>query len=543
MSHIFNVWCRTSLLLVLMEVPAMAAPLSGETIYLEKCAMCHLPSGQGAPPAFPPLAGSDWLKADRAGAIRAVCEGLEGEIKVNGISYNNVMPAQMLNDEQVAAVLTYVTNAWGNTAGPYTAEEVKETRAKTKFPTFADLEKASAYAPLPAAPAGWTLTETAQLPAMCTRLAGGKGGPVYVLGERGTIFRLDGSAAVPWILPADYADLNLGILSTMGLTVGPENRLWLVSNQNNRKSGELDLNVVTIWRSEPIDGTKAPALKPWFRKSYPWGVGPYNHGVSHIAFGPDGMLYVSSGSRTDGGEAGNTPRISKDGEIDLTACLWKLDPQSPETEIDIVAHGIRNAYGFAWHPNGQLFAVVNGPDAAAPEEMDAILPGQHYGFPYQFSDWPVTRKPYPHTPAAPQGLTFTLPVLNNGPAGGGGRMGGLSTFDPHSSPAGMMWCGDDYPDPLRNGFLVTRYGNLLPTPQDAGFDVLKVAVEQHATSGRWQAKVTTVLAPLGRPIDVLPIGGGRVLILEYTRPTDFKSRIGWLPGRVLMLAPAAGSVR
>ena len=42
----------------------------------------------------------------------------------------------------------------------------------------------------------------------------------------------------------------------------------------------------------------------------------------------------------------------------------------------------------------------------------------------------------------------------------------------------------------------------------------------------------------GRPIDVLSNGGGKVLILEYTRPTDYKSRIGWLPGRVLELAPA-----
>ena len=528
---------RFSLLLLLTAPDVGAAIPSGEALYLEKCAMCHLPAGQGAPPAFPPLAGSDWLLANRAGAIRAVCEGMEGEITVNGITYNNVMPAQVLNDGQVAAVLTYIINAWGNQGAPYTPDEVKDVRAKTRFPTFADLEKASAYAPLPAAPAGWTLKEVAQLPAMCSRLAGGKGGPVYVLGERGTIYKLDNGVAVPWILPTDYADINLGTVSTMGLTVGPGNRLWLVSNQNNRKEAGVDLNAVTIWRSEPITGTTAPVLKPWFKKSYPWGVGPYNHGVSHIAFGPDGMLYVSSGSRTDGGETGNIPRISKEGEVDITACLWKLDPSSPQTEIAIVARGIRNAYGFAWHPNGQLFSVTNGPDADAPEEMDAILPGKHYGFPYQFSDWPVSRKPYPHTPPAPEGLTFTLPVRNNGPAGGGGGLGGMSTFDPHSSPSGMIWCGGDYPEPLRNGFLVTRYGNLLPVPRDAGFDVLKVVLTQDEASGRWQAGVTTILAPLGRPIDVLPIGDGKVLILEYTRPTDFKSRIGWLPGRVLELAP------
>ena len=46
-----------------------------------------------------------------------------------------------------------------------------------------------------------------------------------------------------------------------------------------------------------------------------------------------------------------------------------------------------------------------------------------------------------------------------------------------------------------------------------------------------------MLAPLARPLDVLSIGRGRVLILEYTRPVDFKSKAGWLPGRVLELDP------
>jgi hypothetical protein len=73
-------------------------------------------------------------------------------------------------------------------------------------------------------------------------------------------------------------------------------------------------------------------------------------------------------------------------------------------------------------------------------------------------------------------------------------------------------------------------------PEDVGFDLLSVRVDKTA-GPRVTAKVTTVLAPLARPLDVLSIGGGRVLILEYTRPTDFKSKAGWLPGRVLELAP------
>ena len=249
------------------------------------------------------------------------------------------------------------------------------------------------------------------------------------------------------------------------------------------------------------------------------------------------MLYVSSGSRTDGGEDGTVPRISKEGETDITACLWRMDPAAATPKIEVIARGIRNAYGFAWTPEGQLFTVSNGPDADAPEEMDVIVTGRHYGFPYQFSNWPLTPKPYPHTPEPPAGLTFTQPVLNLGPSAGGGKAGGLATFDPHYSPAGMMWCGDDYPEPLDGGFLVIRFGNLLATPQDAGFDLLRVALEPLRERGRWQARISTILAPLGRPIDVLANGQGKVLILESTRPTDFKSRVGWLPGRILELAP------
>ena len=60
----------------------------------------------------------------------------------------------MLNDAEVAAVLTHITNQWGNKAEPFTAEEVKIARSTSAFPTLADLEKASAYLTLPKAPTG-----------------------------------------------------------------------------------------------------------------------------------------------------------------------------------------------------------------------------------------------------------------------------------------------------------------------------------------------------------------------------------------------------
>src|SRR5205823_5246676 len=100
----------------------------GEKIYAEKCALCHQPGGPGAPPVYPPLAKSDWLKGDRVRTIKVLCEGLSGPVTVLQTDYSNVMPAQVLDDAEVAAVLTFVTNSWGNEARAFTAEEVAAGR-------------------------------------------------------------------------------------------------------------------------------------------------------------------------------------------------------------------------------------------------------------------------------------------------------------------------------------------------------------------------------------------------------------------------------
>lgn len=116
----------------------------------------------------------------------------------------------------------------------------------------------------------------------------------------------------------------------------------------------------------------------------------------------------------------------------------------------------------------------------------------------------------------------------------------LATFDAHSSPAGMIWCGDDWPAPLRRTFLIGRFGNLLGAPAapgDVGFDVLSAKPER--VGDGWTARITTVLAPLGRPIDIVRTDAGRALILEYTRPTNFRERLGWLPGRIIELSATA----
>ncbi len=102
----------------------------GERIYSQNCSACHQPTGIGIPGAFPPLAGSDYLGADKMRAIGVVINGLQGPVTVNGKNFNGVMPGVNITDQQVAAVLTYVMNSWGNDFGTVSATDVMQKRSE-----------------------------------------------------------------------------------------------------------------------------------------------------------------------------------------------------------------------------------------------------------------------------------------------------------------------------------------------------------------------------------------------------------------------------
>lgn len=102
----------------------------GKSVYAKTCVACHQLNGQGIPGAFPPLAKSDYLNADVTRSIRQVLHGSNGPITVNGKKYTTPMPAQALNDQQIADVLTYVYASWGNNKSKVTPAMVKTQRAK-----------------------------------------------------------------------------------------------------------------------------------------------------------------------------------------------------------------------------------------------------------------------------------------------------------------------------------------------------------------------------------------------------------------------------
>lgn len=112
----------------------------GEAIYALMCLTCHQSTGLGSPGQYPPLAQSEWVLGSPNRLIRIPLHGLTGPIQVKGQSWNGSMPAfgttpPLDSDENVAAVLTYIRQAWGNQAGPILPEQVKAVRAETSSRT------------------------------------------------------------------------------------------------------------------------------------------------------------------------------------------------------------------------------------------------------------------------------------------------------------------------------------------------------------------------------------------------------------------------
>lgn len=101
----------------------------GEKIYVTYCSPCHQRNGQGSPGRYPPLAGVDWVTGDTERLINIILNGLEGPIEVKEEGYNSLMPQHsFLKNEEVASVLTYIRQAFGNNASAISAEKVKEVR-------------------------------------------------------------------------------------------------------------------------------------------------------------------------------------------------------------------------------------------------------------------------------------------------------------------------------------------------------------------------------------------------------------------------------
>jgi len=116
--------------------PNQAESSLGKRVYVRNCLVCHQSSGRGVPRQYPPLAQSEWVLGQNwAGEnhlVKIVLNGLVGPTEVNKERFVGAMApwAKVLSDEEIAAVLTFIRNEWGNRAAPISPEFVAEVRAR-----------------------------------------------------------------------------------------------------------------------------------------------------------------------------------------------------------------------------------------------------------------------------------------------------------------------------------------------------------------------------------------------------------------------------
>lgn len=113
------------------------AAMHGHMLYNAYCTSCHQRDGKGDQSRYPPLVGSEWVSGDRDRLISIVLNGLQGQIQVNGKTYNGIMPAHrdVLDDHAVASILTFVNQYLNDVDKPFTLEEINKVRKATEKKT------------------------------------------------------------------------------------------------------------------------------------------------------------------------------------------------------------------------------------------------------------------------------------------------------------------------------------------------------------------------------------------------------------------------
>jgi mono/diheme cytochrome c family protein len=135
-----NKWILAVMMMVSVSVTAQVKKQSpataiakGKILYKEICASCHQADGSGVPRMNPPLIKTTYVLGDKSKLIKVLLLGLNEEVEIDGEYYSNPMPSQAtLKDDEIAAVLTFVRNSFGNKAAAVTAAEVKKVRATIK---------------------------------------------------------------------------------------------------------------------------------------------------------------------------------------------------------------------------------------------------------------------------------------------------------------------------------------------------------------------------------------------------------------------------
>jgi mono/diheme cytochrome c family protein len=127
----------------------MGGEMNGLILYNSYCASCHQHDGKGDNNRYPPLAGSDWMAGNKDRLIKVILNGLQGEIKVNGKTFNGVMPAHggFLDDHAIASIATYINKRFYKEKDLVASAEVTKLRSSTT--SAATMVRAKTHPPTP----------------------------------------------------------------------------------------------------------------------------------------------------------------------------------------------------------------------------------------------------------------------------------------------------------------------------------------------------------------------------------------------------------
>lgn len=307
----------------------------------------------------------------------------------------------------------------------------------------------------------------------------------------GNVFSVDPDVANKQVTLL-YTPANHGVPAPlMGMDVAQDGTIYLVGNDAGSQPG---YNIGVIKRGRiGTNGTRS-----WETVAttvpYPQSNTNYDHNMNAVVLSPDEQfLFVNSGSRTDHGEEqSNNGQFPGVREVPLTSAIFRIPADATDLLLPddeallrqggyLYADGTRNSFSMAFDAEGQLFALENSGDRDDSEEMNRIVEGAHYGFPWrialeatpmQFPDYDPSADLLlnpaagavqdghfhndPDYPAPPSGVTFTDPILNVGPdadlyrdpvtgairdASDDGVVFG--TFTSHRSPLGLVFDTDD----------------------------------------------------------------------------------------------------
>ncbi|MFK7849289.1 MAG: T9SS type A sorting domain-containing protein [Rhodothermales bacterium] len=346
-----------------------------------------------------------------------------------------------------------------------------------------------------------------------------------------------------------YSTEDHGVSGTAGFTFGPDGSLYIVGNESLVSSKNIaTIKKGIIQNNERVWATLAQT------EPYPKSNTAFDHAFNGIAVSPDGQfVFVNSGSRTDHGEEQNAEGLFPGvREVPLTASIFRIPSSAKDLVLPndinalrdaghLYAEGLRNSFDLAFNRNSELFATENSGERDDPDELNWIREGHHYGFPWRLgsndtpqqfagynpeTDLLVSKNSYayrqgffyndPEFPAPPPAVTFTDPILNNGPdatffrdgtTGTIKNEGRLSTFTSHRSPLGLAFDTDNaLPHPFKGtGFALgwntgaDGSGTLLAELQDPGQDLLHLDLEMN--NGVYEATITRIVDHFNKPID------------------------------------------